>query len=240
MESNKSNRKWNWIQVILQTPFFWVAVAVVVTAIWTGLKGWFASPYAPLFVPVLLAVVGLTFYAANQIRESRDKKGFSRKTDAEIADILRKWLDKRHYSSRLAPNDKTLFHVVGTDPQKRSLNVFKPKENSSVICISLSMNEKQIEQILPQPHQNIARFRVGIEMARLGLLCHPEAPMRIEQELQCDEFLTESSFWNAIDKIRQGHVLMQAHLVLASQEAKIANQTPTTTEQVPDKKGSQP
>ena len=211
----------------------WPGIIAVITWILTHLVN---IPIWEIWLAILFGV-GCSFWILNQLKlwRNSNRKGFREKSDAEIETILRKWLDKRHYASSSTLDDQSLFHIVATDKQGRKLNIFKPKENSSVIFIRLAIEEKEIARIA-QPHQNAARFMVGIEMARIGLLCNSSPPMHIDQELQCDDFLTESSFWNAIDKIRQGHVLISANFKLAVIEAAKDKQIRSTNEQVSDNK----
>ena len=210
--------------IVAQYVPFGVGVLVVILA-------WFSRQLQLWQILALaLGLCAVIFLLINQISlwKERHTKNIGGQSDKQIEDTLRKWFDKRHYSSKVIQDDKTLFYIVATDPQKRPLNVFKPSDNPSIICIRLAPDEKQIEELLPQPHQGLARFNIGIEMARIGLKCQAKSPMQIDQELQCDEFLTESSFWNAIDRIRQGHVLIQAHLSRAVLEAKLEAQSKTT------------
>ncbi len=216
-------------QFILSSPYFWSAVTIAVTWVLTHLAD---IPWWQVWLALLVAV-GCTFWIVNQIKLWRSNKhrDFSRKSDKEMIEILRKWFDKRQYSSSTLLDEKCLFHIVGTDRENRKLNVIRSKENPSTINIILSIGDEDIDKI-PQPYQDKARFDINVEMARVGLLCNPKPKMYIEQVLHCDEFLTESKFWNAIDRIRQGHVLIDANLKLASLEAKIAEQTSSNDEKV--------
>ena len=217
-----------------------IGILPIVGAVVVGVLAWLQhiSWYLIAFYGITIAVIVFFGIERIDVWKERHKKKLTQLSDKEIADTLRKWFDKRHYSSSSRIDDKALFLIVATDTQNRNLNVFKPKENPSVIAIRLAIKEEQIA-LIPQPHQNMARFNITIEMARLGLLCHGAPPMYIDQELQCDDFLTESSFWKAIDKIRQGHVLIDAHLTQALIVAKTEKQNPPSIEQVPDKKDSE-
>jgi hypothetical protein len=221
------------LQIILSSPFFWSAITIAVTWILTHLAD---IPWWQVWL-ALIFVIGCTFWIVNQVKLWRGSrfKDFSRKSDKEIVEILREWFDKRHYSSSTLSDEKYLFHIVGTDKENRNINVIRSKENPSTINIFLSINEQDISKI-PQPYQNKARFDINIEMARVGLLCNPSPQMYIEQVLYCDEFLTESKFWNAVDRIRQGHVLINANLKLASLEAEMVKQEPSGDKQVDNEK----
>jgi hypothetical protein len=80
-----------------------------------------------------------------------------------------------------------------------------------VIRLLLVLDEKGLKDI-PTGPQEILRFNIGIEMARFGLLYHQDKPMYVYLDLPCDDLLNESVFMNAVDKIRQAHVLMSAHV----------------------------
>ena len=183
-------------------------------------------PTYQLLLIILFAVV-IVFWSINQIDifRERHKKGFSKQSDENIESALRKWLDKRQYSSQHKTDEKNLFCFVVTDQQKRPINIMRTKENPSVIRLLLALNEKELEDI-PTKAQGVLRFRIGVEMARFGLLCQTIKPMYVHLDLPCDDLLTENIFLNAVDRIRQAHVLMVANVQV------VRAQTETTTAKV--------
>lgn len=164
----------------------------------------------------VLFAIGCVFWILNQIwtwRE-RHKKGFSTQTSEIIEATLRKWLDKRHYASQHQTDNVNLFGFVATDEQNRPINILRPKDNPDLIRLILAIDEKGLE-VIPPDQQSFLRFGIGVEMARFGLLCNPNPPMYIHLDLPCDDFLTENTFLNAIDKIRQAHILIVANIQVA-------------------------
>ena len=186
---------------------------------------------------LLLGIIVLVFGGMNQYAgwKERHKKGFSTLGNESMEAMLRQWLDKRGYFSNHQTSEKDLFRFVVTDDQKRPVNINRPKNNPTVIRLLLALSEDDLSKI-PAEQQIILRFRIGVEMARFGLLCHPNKPMYVHLDLPCDDLLAESVFLNALDKIRQAHVLMAANVqaVLATSKIPIP-----AIEQVPDKEDSQ-
>lgn len=171
------------------------------------------------------------FWLSNQVSvfRERHKKGFSKLTDIEMENTLRKWLDKRQYTQQKKKDEESLFYFVATDEQKRPINIKRPRLASNVIQLVLAFDEKEISGI-PEPGQQNLRFTIGVEMARFGLL-YSEKPIGVHLDLPIDDLITENTFLNAIDKVRQAHVLMAAHIPMA----KATPSTPLLKEQRPDK-----
>jgi hypothetical protein len=169
----------------------------------------------PLYLILFYAIATMTlvFLGINQIGifRERHKRGFSTQSNENIESVLRKWLDKRQYPSEHKIDQSSLFCFIVTDKQKRPINIFRPQDNPDVIRLLLVINEEDLGNV-PIKQQNILRHRIGVEMARFGLLCHASKPMYIHLDLPCDDLLTEPIFLNAIDKIRQAHVLMAANV----------------------------
>lgn len=235
MGKNKGNNKWKWISVILSSPYTWVGVSTVITVIWTALKGWLESPYAPLLVPIFVLVIGLTFFSVNQITiwKRWHRKGFASQTNEQIEDTLRKWLDKKQYSLTHKPNDNDLFCFVAMDKQGRPINIMRPKKEPQSIRLLLVVSEDQIKE-MSNPQQNIIRHAIGVEMARLGVLWSP-SPMCVYLDLPCDDSLTESVLISTLNKIRQSSVLVSAignYLIVEFNES--------SKKQDSDKEDSQP
>jgi hypothetical protein len=181
----------------------------------------------------ILVSAAVTLWIVFQVKgwQEKHKKGFSTLTDEQMANTLKKWLDKRHYSLQNFDRDEALFYFVVTDTEKRPINVLRPKTASNIIRLVLAFNEKDIEDI-PQPQQQTLRFNIGIEMARFGVL-YCEKPVLVQLDLPIDDLVTENTFLSTIDRIRQAHVLMMAHIGAALAQAKLSKQ------QVLDKKDSQ-
>lgn len=161
---------------------------------------------------VVLVSGGVGVLLVNQISVFREKhkKGFSKLTDVEMANTLRKWLDKRQYSQQKREANESLFYFVVTDERKRVINIQRPRTTSNVIRLTLVVAEEAINEI-PEPARQNLRFSIGVEMARFGLL-YSENPVSVRLDLPIDDLITESTFLNAIDKVRQAHVLMVAHI----------------------------
>lgn len=150
-----------------------------------------------------------------------------------MENALRKWLDKRQYTIKKITNDKSLFYFLVTDEQERPINVVREKVTPSVIRLILAFNEKELE-VIREPVQQGLRFLMGVEMARFGLL-YSEKPVLVHFDLPIDDLVNENTFLNAIDRVRQAHVLMLAHIRMAIAEAKASS----VKEQVADKANSQ-
>jgi hypothetical protein len=170
-------------------------------------------------------IVGFSILIINQIDgwRERHKKGFSTQSNENMEAILRKWLDKRQYSSRHNTDENQLFCFIATDKQQRPFNIMRPRDNPTIIRLLLGLDEKDLG-VIPMEQQSALRFRIGVEMARFGLLCHPDKPMFVHLDLACDDLLTENIFLNAVDRIRQAHVLMVANVQVVL--AMIKAQTP--------------
>lgn len=204
----------------------WAVPIVIGVLAWLQQMPWY------LIALSVIAAVGLVFFGINQFEtwKERHKKGFSTQSNENIESILRKWLDKRQYSSQHKTIENNLFYFVVTDKQNRPINIMRPEDNPAVIRLLLALDEKELEAI-PVKQQNVLRFRTGVEMARFGLLFHAEKPMYVYLDLPCDDLLTEHIFLNAVDKIRQSLVLMAFHIgavlaaIRAQEETLMANET---------------
>jgi len=196
----------------------WIATYLARMSIWE------------IWLAVLFAT-GCGFWLSNNISvfRERHKRGFSKLTDAEMEDTLRKWVDKRQYIQQKREDEGSLFFFVAIDEQERPINIKRPKATSNVIQLVLAFDEKRIDEI-PKPEQQKLRFTIGVEMARFGLL-YSEKPIGVHLDLPIDDLITENTFLNAIDKVRQASVLMAAHI----QMAKATPSTPLLKEQRPDK-----
>src|SRR4030042_979438 len=135
-----------------------------------------------------------------------------------MEDTMRKWLDKREYLHQKRDDKESLFYFVATDEQKRPINIKRLRTASNVIQLVLAFDEKGISEI-PEPEQQNLRFSAGVEMARFGLL-YSEKPIGVHLDLPIDDLITEHTFLNAIDKVRQAHVLMIAYIQMAIATAK--------------------
>ncbi len=179
----------------------------IATGIWAIAQTW----AGPLIIPLVLGVFALGLLATNQLHiiRERNKKGITAMSNEQIESTLRKWLDKRQYSSKHQITETDLFRFVAIDEQKRPINVMRPKDNPTVIRLILALNEDDLAKI-PVENQENMRFRIGVEMARFGLLCNPSKPLYVHLDLLCGDLLTENVFLSALDKVRQSHVLMLA------------------------------
>lgn len=191
----------------------WITAKLAELPIWVI---WWGFVFSVVFAFLILNQLG--------IWQERHKKGFSSLTDEKMESILRKWLDRREYSTTHKSDEKFLFCFFLLDKQNRPINVLRPKDCPSVIRLLWMINEKDFEDI-PSPNQELFRFNIAIEMARFGLLCHPGKPLHVHLDLPCDDSLTENIFFSGLDRIRQAHVLLSAHmrmtvLVSMQQQAK--------------------
>lgn len=183
-------------------------VIIVITWLVTHLAG---LPIWQIWL-VFLFAIGCGFWLSNNISAFRErhKKGFSKLTDVEMEHALRRWLDKREYLQQKREDKESLFYFVATDEQKRPINIKRPRATSNVVQLVLAFDEKRINEI-PEPGQQNLRFSIGVEMARFGLL-YSEKPIGVHLDLPIDDLITEHAFLNAIDKVRQAHVLMGAYI----------------------------
>ncbi|MBI4188473.1 MAG: hypothetical protein HY529_04615 [Chloroflexi bacterium] len=197
----------NIIENIIAQYLLWIVGIAVVILTWLG--------QLPLYQILLIALgmFGFIFWGMNQyaLWKGGHKKGFSSLSDEDMETILGKWLAKRQYSITHKTDEKALFCFVVVDNQKRPINILRPKNDQIVIRLLLALDENDLAKIPPK-EQSILRFRIGVEMARFGLLYHASKPMYMYLDLPCDDLLNENIFLAAIDKIRQAHVLVIANL----------------------------
>jgi hypothetical protein len=221
---------WKKIRSVLGNPIVQLlglpGIIIVITWIVTHLA---EIPIWEIWLAVVF-MAGCGFWMSNQINAFRErhKKGFSKLTNAEMEDTLRKWVDKRQYSQQKIEDKESLFYFVATDEQKRHINIKRPGATSNVIQLVLAFDEKRISEI-PEPGQQNLRFSIGVEMARFGLL-YSEKPIGVHLDLPIDDLITEHAFLNAIDKVRQAHVLMGAYIQMAIATTK----TPLVKKQDPE------
>lgn len=221
---------WKRIKGVLDNPIVKLLGLPGIIIVITGIATYLArmSIWEIWLAVVFTAACG--FLLSNQISvlRERHKKGFSKLTDVEMENTLRKWLDKRQYSQQKKEDKESLFYFVVTDEQERLIYIHRPRITSNVIRLVL-IAEKSINEI-PEPERQKLRFFIGVEMARFGLL-YSEKPVLVYLDLPIDDLITESTFLNAIDKVRQAHVLMVAHI----QMTKATLSTPLVKKQDPDK-----
>jgi hypothetical protein len=193
----------------------WVVAAVIALLAWLQHIPWY------LIVLGIIVAVAATFWGINQIGifQKRQNQVFLGKNNEKMESLLRKWLDKRHYPTQHKTNDKYLFYFVARDTQQRPIHIMRPQSNSAVIRLLLVQGEKELERFSTK-RQEILRSNIGIEMARFGLRYHEGVPMYVYLDMPCDDSLTENTFMNAIDRIRQAHVLMSAHIQAISTKIK--------------------
>src|SRR4030042_951898 len=151
---------WKRIRIVLGNPIVQLlglpGIIVVIT--------WIVTHFAKIPIwEIWLAIVFVAacgFWMSNQINafHERHKKGFSKLTNAEMEDTMRKWLDKREYLHQKRDDKESLFYS--------------------------------------------------------------EKPIGVHLDLPIDDLITEHTFLNAIDKVRQAHVLMIAYIQMAIATAK--------------------
>lgn len=223
---------WNRIRSVLGNPIvqlLWGLPGIIVVITWIVAYLSRIPIWGIWLVLVFTATCGVLLSNQISVFRERHKKGFSKLTDIEMENTLRKWLDKRQYTQQKKEDEESLFYFVATDEQKRPINIKRPRTTSNVIQLVLAFDEKEISGI-PEPEQQNLRFTIGVEMARFGLL-YSEKPIGVHLDLPIDDLITEHTFLNALDKVRQAHVLMVAYIRMAIATTK----TPLAEKQDPDK-----
>lgn len=222
---------WQRIKSVLGNPIvqlLWGLPGIIVVITWIVAYLSRIPIWGIWLAVVFTATCGVLLSNQISVFRERHKKGFSKLTNVEMADTLRKWLDKRQYSQQKRDDKESLFCFGVSDTQNRLIHIRRPITTSNVIRLVL-VAEKEINEI-PDPERQKLRFFIGVEMARFGLL-YSEEPVSVYLDLPIDDLITETTFLNAIDKIRQAHVLMLAHI----QMAMATPSTPLLKEQRPAK-----
>jgi hypothetical protein len=168
----KRNRLWNSIQVLLSSPQFWAVVGSMLTALWAWAKGWFASPYAPLTIPIILLVVALTFYLVNQVKSTRAKRGLTKLSHKEIETQVREWIDISAWKIQKGalPNGVLLSYDLthGDLPIHIERQAKQPEVFYLASEISLTHLVPKNKRMSREDWESLAG-KLAIEMARQGI-----------------------------------------------------------------------
>jgi flagellar biosynthesis regulator FlaF len=201
-------------QVILSSPYFWSAVATVAVIIWTGLKGWFSSVYAPLTIPIILLVIGLAFYIINQIQRYRHKRNINYQT------LITKWLLDYHYLVKKASDysDKELWEIECTcQPENLTIKIAIFKDTPTYLTLGiigkLSKQEQEDLVLYTSPINSTLVEEMQMEMNRLGVeyrdICHPLQHLELTRNLPLGDIsLDQIYLYNEIIRMRHAFALL--------------------------------
>src|SRR3990167_213539 len=147
---DKKKSLWAIIQVITSSPQFWVAVATVLTALWAWVKGWFASPFAPLTIPVILIVVALTFYITNQIRTNKKQRGLTDLSHKEFESLIWEWLRVSAWTAHPLPLQNETIFAYEVQYHDIHIAVVREKPQPSVIVLETKFSMTSKKTILSE------------------------------------------------------------------------------------------
>ncbi len=155
---------------------------LVITPLFVGFLAWIQSlPYYVIALATLFAF-GAIFWGINQFHVFRERrrKGLSSRSDKEIEDVIRNWLDDPGYKFQrkdindpLFHNDR-LFHFEVEDEWGRVISIARPRAKptrldlASAVFLS-SEHKKMYEELNPDDKNNLVH-NLRVEMARIGVL----------------------------------------------------------------------
>lgn len=195
-------------------PWGWIisGLGTLGMIVWAFLKNWFASPYAPLTIPIAFLFILIVFTTMNAVRKYR----WGRTINYE--NLIMKWLYKYGYSVQKISTDKVEWAIQSTHKDTKEgfpflVAVYKTEPDFVSIFVNFKFtpeDQGELDRITSQPNSTLLE-ELRIEMARLGFeyagLHHPMGVVAIGQKMAQDDSLTELAFLQAALRVRSAHSL---------------------------------
>ena len=142
------DRRNNLVDNLIVLGVVFVIGLVAWSVIWAGIAGWFSSRWAPLTIPLGLAIVALVVVIAERLSAWRARAPFQRLPDSELRELIQGWLVDIGVSVTEHPTKETgfAFWLHAAPPEPQAGPVVQITCSPSAPAVSLSMF-----YIVPEP-----------------------------------------------------------------------------------------